>query len=119
MPSVSTSNYCFAHDPASARARAASRKKGGRNRRTPDGELPDGVTLRSVNTIQQVLEQVVGVTLKQSNSARRSRTLGYLLGIALRALEVGELEDRITALEARLSGTGRRLNGARATAPAA
>jgi hypothetical protein len=45
------------------------------------------------------------------NSPQRSRTLGTLLGVALRALEVGEIEARLQALEQRLSepGTLRRI----------
>ena len=34
----------------------------------------------------------------------RSRALGYLLGIALKAMEVGEIEQRLGTLEERLAG---------------
>ena len=64
------------------------------------GELPP--QLRNVGSVQALIERAVGDTLVQENSAQRSRTLGYLAGMALRALEVGELEERLTALEARL-----------------
>ena len=57
-------------------------------------------SLRSVDAIQVELERTVFDTLQQSNSAQRNRTLGYLLGPALRALEVGEIESRLEALEA-------------------
>jgi hypothetical protein len=33
------------------------------------------------------------------NSMARNRTLAYLVMVALRTLEVGAIEDRITALE--------------------
>jgi uncharacterized small protein (DUF1192 family) len=52
--------------------------------------------------VQALLEETVSTTLAQENTGQRSRTLGYLLGLALKALEVGELEERIAALEERL-----------------
>ena len=94
------SGWCFAHDPARGRERAKARKKGGRNRRAPKiGSQPEEVRLRSVDAVQVLLERTVADTLAQENSAQRSRTLGYLVGMALKALEVGELEERLTILE--------------------
>ena len=58
--------------------------------------------LRDVASVQEVIEEAVRDTLAQPNSAQRSRALGYLAGIALKALEVGELEARLAALEGQL-----------------
>jgi hypothetical protein len=41
-----------------ARKRAKARKKRGRNRRTPDREIQAPVSLRSVEHVQELLEQV-------------------------------------------------------------
>ena len=99
------SGWCFNHDPAKGRERAKARKKGGRNRQTPKaGGEAQVVLLRSVGAVQELLEGAVADTLVQENSARRSRTIGYLAGLALKALEVGELEDRLAALEAMQNG---------------
>ena len=57
-------------------------------------------TLRTVGAVQEPMEGAVADTLLQENSAQRSRTIGYLAGLALKALEVGELEERLAALEA-------------------
>ncbi|MBA3497174.1 MAG: hypothetical protein H0T86_08720, partial [Gemmatimonadales bacterium] len=54
--------------------------------------MPDA--LRDVGSIQTVLERTVHETLAQPNGHERSRAVGSLLMIALRALEVGELEAR-------------------------
>jgi len=100
MPPLEGSRYCFAHDPARAGDRAAARKRGGRNRRTPPDATPAReVRLRDVGSVQALLEETVSTTLAQENSGQRSRTLGYLLGLALKALEVGKLEDCLAALE--------------------
>jgi hypothetical protein len=104
MAPLQDSEYCWAHDPASAVQRAKARRLGGKNRRTPAAVLPNGpITLRDVANIQVVLEGAVTDTLVQSNSSQRSRTLGYLLGIALDAIERGTLEERVGALEKQLA----------------
>ena len=94
------SGLCFAHDPAKGRERAKARKKGGRNRQTPKaGSDAQNVQLRSVGAVQALIEGAVADTLLQENSAQRSRTIGYLAGLALKALEIGEMEERLAALE--------------------
>jgi uncharacterized small protein (DUF1192 family) len=111
MARLSGSEFCFAHDPRRGRDRAEARVKGGRNRRTAHGAAPPGMapSLRSVDAIQGELERAVFDTLLMANSSQRNRTLGYLLGFALRALEVGELEARIAALESMVARGGARL----------
>jgi hypothetical protein len=64
--------------------------------------------LRDVAAIQDVLEKVTHETLAQANGHERSRALGSLLMIALKALEVGELEARLVALEEQLTARGPR-----------
>ena len=89
------------HDPGIARERAEARKRGGQNRRQlalPVGsEFP--TPLRSVVAVQETLELVIRDALALSNTAQRARTVGYLLGVALKTLELGELEVRLLALE--------------------
>ncbi|MGI9077873.1 MAG: hypothetical protein ACR2G6_11200 [Gemmatimonadaceae bacterium] len=105
MPRVGDSLYCFTHAPERAQDRAKARKQGGHNRQTPNAPrgVLEAVHLRDVTSIQELLERVTADTLIQENSERRSRAMGGLMGIALRALEVGELEERAAALEQRLS----------------
>jgi hypothetical protein len=103
MPPLTGSPWCFTHSPERGAARAQARTRGGQSRRTPVAmEPPDQPPqLRDVPGIQIQLERAFLDTLLQSNGAQRSRTLGYLLGIALRIVEVGELEARIAAIEQR------------------
>jgi hypothetical protein len=105
MPPLDGARYCFAHDPRRGRERAQARKKGGHNRQTPaaSDELRQAVELGDVAGIRRILTDVVADTLAQANSAQRSRAIGYLLGTALKALEVGELEERLAALELRIA----------------
>ena len=60
------------------------------------------MSLASVEDVRQALAALVGETLALSNSVKRNRAAGYLLGLLLRALEVGDLEERVAALEARM-----------------
>lgn len=68
------------------------------------------VSLRSVGDVQAQLETVLADTLAQENSAARTQAIVRLLQTALKALEVGDLENRIAILEAQLgneTGSGR------------
>ncbi len=95
--------FCFAHDPDRAAERADARQRGGYNRRTPKATDPDGypTRLRSVADVQALLEATLRDTTLQENSGSRTQALVRLAHGALKALEVGDLEERLAALEAR------------------
>jgi len=107
------SDFCLFHSPDHAKEAAEARRLGGLRRRkekTVAGAYDiDG--LNDVPKIRRLLEIAVFDTLALENSVARSRTLAYLAQIALKALEVGELETRLEALEATMGPrprTGRR-----------
>lgn len=60
---------------------------------------PEPVRLRSPDDVLALLERVMSDTLHLENGASRSRAIGYLAGLALKALEIGEIEERLAALE--------------------
>jgi hypothetical protein len=95
------SEYCFMHDPAHAEEMAEARRLGGLRRRrekTVQGAY-DVEGLDSVPQVRRLLEVAVMDTLSLENSIARSRTLAYLAQVALKALEAGEFEVRLAALE--------------------
>ncbi len=98
MAPMRASAYCFNHAPEMESRRTKSRRKGGRHRRTAKASC-DPPDLGSHSALRHVLEQAVGDTLVQQNSVQRNRTLGYLGGVLLRVLEIGDLEERVRALE--------------------
>lgn len=104
MAPLEGSTRCFIHSPEQAARRAKARKRGGQRRRVRNlFPLPETPTsLRDVPAIQDLLERTVHETRAQRNTAQRSRALGSLLLLAMRAMETGELEARIAALEQRL-----------------
>ena len=93
--------FCFWHSPEHAEEAAEARRLGGlrrRKERITEGAY-DFEGLESVTQIRRLLEVAAVDTLALENSVARSRTLAYLSQVALKALEVGELEERVRALE--------------------
>jgi len=93
--------FCFWHSPEHAEAAAEARRLGGLRRRKEriTGGAYDFVGLESVAQIRRLLEIATADTLVLEPSIARSRALAYLAQMALKALEVGELEERVRALE--------------------
>jgi hypothetical protein len=94
--------YCFAHDPEHAEEMAEARRLGGLRRRKEKAVQGayDIEELENVGQVRRLIKIAVLDTLSLENSIARSRTVAYLAGVALKALEVGEFEERLVALEA-------------------
>lgn len=103
-PALQGRPFCFAHDPDRAAERADARQRGGYNRRTPKALGPDGypTRLRCVGDVQGLLEAALADTVQQENSGSRTQALVRLALGALKVLELGDLEERLAVLEARL-----------------
>lgn len=106
--------YCFWHDPEHAGEATEARRLGGLRRRR-EKTVAAAYHLEGLATLDQIrrlLEIAVMDTLGLENSVARSRTLAYLAQVALKALEVGQFQDRLQALEAamgpRLQSAGKR-----------
>lgn len=107
------SEFCFWHSPEHAEEAAEARRLGGLRRRKEKtvASAYDLEGLDDVPKIRRLLEIAVFDTLALENSVARSRMLAYLAQVALKALEVGEFEARLEALEATMGPrlrTGRR-----------
>jgi hypothetical protein len=96
--------WCWIHHPDKAAERAAARRKGGINRRTVGTVIASlGVTppasLDDMPSVQAAINFIWTDTLRQENTGSRSRTLVAIALAAVRCLEVGEIEERLKALE--------------------
>jgi hypothetical protein len=101
--------YCFSHDPERAEEAAEARRLGGL-RRKKEGTIAvayDLPGLDSVTGIRRLLDIVVTDGLSLENGIQRLRTLISTAVAATNLLKVGELEERIAALEAATRSTGR------------
>lgn len=98
------SRFCFWHDPDNAEQAREARRLGGLRRRRE--HVVSGTYefegLDSIPKIRRLMEVAVVDVLGLENSLSRARTLGSLAIQAARMLEIGELEERISSLEATL-----------------
>lgn len=95
--------YCFQHAPETRQAAARARKLGGHNSATPHagdpGTIPGNIT--DLDAAAQILNYTLAELLVIDNSIPRARALLALFDSYVKAFEIGELEKRIAALEAR------------------
>ncbi len=99
-------NLCFWHCPDHAEEVAEARRLGGLRRRR-EVAVVGAYELGGLDTVvdlRRILEIALLDTLSLDNSSARARTLGYLVGVAAKLLEVGELEQRLAYLEAAVHG---------------
>ena len=98
--------FCFWHDPASAPEAAEARKLGGFQRRR-EIAVAIAYDVSGVATIaeqERILEIATLETLALPNSIARSRTLIDIVRVGLKVRGAGQLEARVVALEAALTG---------------
>ena len=86
-----------------ATKRGEARHRGGTNRKAGVRTQHGPYTIKSVGDIMDALQDSMNDASALENSHARARTIGYLCQIALKGLEVGDLESRIAALEQILS----------------
>ena len=94
--------YCFAHDPERAAEAAEARRLGGLRRRK-EGTIAvayDLPGLDSVAGIRRLLDIVVTDSVGLDNGIQRLRVIIATAAAATNLLKVGELEERLAALEA-------------------
>jgi hypothetical protein len=100
---------CIFHDPDLAAKRAEGRKRGGTVRSKPAAVLPRStpdLPLRTVADIAAMLGTTINQVRRGELDPKVGNCLAVLSGQLLRALEGGELAQRLDALEARLAGPG-------------
>lgn len=93
--------YCFAHDPERAAEAAEARRLGGLRRRR-EGTIAVAYDLPGLDTvagIRRLLDIVVTDGVGLDNGIARLRVLISTAVAAMNLLKVGELEERLAALE--------------------
>lgn len=96
--------YCFIHHPDKVKERFEARSRGGKMRQAPwsNKVLSDGdpaLGLISVSKVPELIARIIDKVLTGELDYRLTGNIGYLISVYIRAVEVGELEDRITELE--------------------
>jgi hypothetical protein len=94
--------FCFWHSPETVDEAAEARRLGGLHRRKKKtvGAIFGFQGLRTIEDNQALLETAAIETLALENSISRNRALATIAGVGAKLIEVGDLEERIAALEA-------------------
>jgi hypothetical protein len=68
--------------------------------------LPSEFRLRTANDVIELLAEQIDAVRQDADvgTVERARTIGYLLGLALKAVETADLTDRLEAMERVLKG---------------
>jgi len=100
------SEYCRMHSPEHIKEVQEARRLGGlrRKREYTISTAYQFESLNSVDGIKRIVLIAVLDALSMENSMSRARTLAYLAQVALRMLEVCEMEERVAALEEMAKG---------------
>lgn len=71
--------------------------------------LPSEFRLKTAQDVLDLLQEQINAVRedKEAGTLEKARTIGYLAGIALKAVEVANLESRIAALEEAIQENGR------------
>ena len=101
MHPLQNSEFCWAHSPERKKDVQEARRLGGlrRKRESTISGAYQFESLNSVEGIRRIVLIAVLDALSMENSMSRVRTLAYLAQVALRMLEVGEIEERVSTLE--------------------
>jgi hypothetical protein len=103
MKPLHGSDYCYTHSPEAAAERAQSRRAGGLATKTPhSGDLAIiPADIATVTDARAILNYTLAELLVMDNGIARARVLLAAHDSFIRSFEIGELEERIAALEAR------------------
>ena len=99
--SASENGFCFTHDATKGKERAIARRNGGLRRITPsvaDKSLVPKET-RTITDVMTILDYALQESLALQNSIPRGRLLVSIAHGYIEALKVGEMEQRLEAVE--------------------
>jgi len=99
-PAVGNSLFCFFHDPDLADDRRRAQAAGGRNgaMKTLPSSTPDA-RVEGPQDVAALLAETISQVRRGDIDPRVGNAVGYLANILMKAIEQGNLEDRIKSLE--------------------
>lgn len=97
---IDDSLYCLSHDPSMSEARIVRAKKGGSAESYEKLNLKlEPVSITSSTDVMKIVVKIINELRSGTIPPRIATSIGYLLGIALKAFELGEIEERIKNFE--------------------
>lgn len=94
-------DYCFFHSPNKAKERAEAQRKGGRKALLEKRRVLQESNIEIENTadVVRLLNETINQVRRGEIEVKIANAVGYLSGICLKALERGDIEKRLEALE--------------------
>ena len=103
---LTNDRFCFFHSPAKKQERRKAQRAGGVSRSQKMTVLPPDTTeerrLQSPTDVCDLLGETINQVRCGLIDSRIATAVGYLAGTLLRGLEHGQLDDRLTRIEAKL-----------------
>jgi hypothetical protein len=96
--------YCLTHSPAHTQERLARNRRGGLARTACPRVSGAAVTVEKIADVLRGLNSVILDTWQQENAAPRSRALIAAYVETIKAMQIGDLADRVTRLEQMAAG---------------
>ena len=93
--------FCFFHSPKKAKERAKAQRKGGKkalaDKKRVLGE--SNIEIKKTSDVVSLLNETINQVRTGEIEVKIANAVGYLSGICLKALEQGDIEKRLEALE--------------------
>jgi hypothetical protein len=101
---ITGDDYCFFHSQRKAIDRARAQRKGGQKALSGKKRVlaQSNIQIEKTSDIVRLLNDTINQVRTGRIEAKIANAVGYLSGICLKALEQGDLEDRLEALENRI-----------------
>jgi len=94
-------DYCFFHSPRKAKQRAEAQRKGGRKALAEKRRVLErsNIQIKNTSDVVKLLNETINQVRIGEIEVKIANAVGYLSGICLKALEQGDIEKRLEALE--------------------
>ncbi|MGB7061149.1 MAG: hypothetical protein WBF13_02200 [Candidatus Zixiibacteriota bacterium] len=94
-------DYCFFHSPRKAKQRADAQRKGGKKALADKKRVlkNSDIQIETTSDVVKLLNETINQVRTGQIEVKIANSVGYLSGICLKALEQGDLEKRLEALE--------------------
>lgn len=97
---MGSSDYCYLHNPEiSQEEKQEARIKGGKIKNLVAIEALPPVKIEKTRDIMALLTETINQVRGGSLDCRVGNTIGYLAGVAIKAYEISELEERLERIE--------------------
>ncbi len=94
------SDYCYLHNPEiSQEEKLEAQTRGGQNRSLKVYQPLPPVRIEKTSDIMKLLTDTINQVRQGELDCRIGNTIGYLAGVAIKAYETSELEERLERIE--------------------